>query len=279
MIVRMDAAPRAVLVAWTFAVIACAPPPRGAGSPPSPGCRPGEVVAADGAPGAQDGRRYLLDAPGGAADRPRPVILAFHGFRSGPEALRAASGLPQLAREETVIVVYPEGSADVELLGVRGRGWDLRPAQTRDRDFVAALLDRLEAERCVDRRRVYATGMSNGGFLASLLGCQLAERLAAVAPVAGALALGGCTPARPMPVLLLFGRGDTVVRPEVVRSAAAWWAARNRCGPASVGEDGCTRWSACAADVVACEGPQGHRWPAGAAATIWRFLRAHARAG
>ena len=42
-----------------------------------------------------------------------------------------------------------------------------------------------ERERCIDRRRVFATGMSNGGFLSHRLGCELADRMAAIPPVAG----------------------------------------------------------------------------------------------
>src|SRR5439155_516486 len=81
-----------------------------------------------------------------------------------------------------------------------------------------------------DRRRIFATGMSNGGFFASLLGCELAARLAAVAPVAGALPLDGCVPARPVPVLLVHGRADRVVAPATARAARDWLACAGCCG-------------------------------------------------
>jgi polyhydroxybutyrate depolymerase len=222
------------------------------------------------------GRSYLVDAPAGPSDRPAPLVLALHGFRSDPEDMREGTGLAELARTDGVVVVYPRGHEGVELLGTTGVGWDMRPGETTDRDFLRALLDQLESERCIDRRRVYATGMSNGGFLASLLGCQLADRLAAVAPVAGALDLENCQPARPMPILLIYGSADNVVPPELIRRGVAWWVARDACG-AAVSSDGCTRWSSCAADVVACEGPQAHRWPADAAGRIWQFFAAHPR--
>jgi polyhydroxybutyrate depolymerase len=241
---------------------------------PSAGCRHGTLAAATGERREVAGRRYLLDAPEGPGDRPLPLIVAFHGFRSSPEDLRAGANLPVLSRDEQVIVACPAGRDGVELLGSRGRGWDLRPGQTTDRDFVRVLLDRLEAEHCVDRRRIYATGFSNGGFLANLLACQLAGRLAAVATVSGAVELEGCVPARPVPILFLFGRADRVVPPDLVHRAIEWWVAHNGCR-GSVSGEGCTRWAACRGDVAACEGGQAHRWPADATGRIWRFFAAH----
>jgi polyhydroxybutyrate depolymerase len=243
---------------------------------PSAGCRPGTSAAMVGERRQLAGRTVILDAPAAASDRPAPLVLALHGFRGSPDDMRDGTGLSELARTDGVVVAYPQGHDGVELLGTIGVGWDMRPAETTDRDFVRDLLDQLERERCIDRRRIYVTGMSNGGFLASLLGCQLADRLAAVAPVAGALDLGDCAPARPVPILLVYGTADTVVPPDLIRGGIAWWTRRNACGASAPGE-GCTRWSGCAADVVACEGPQAHRWPPDATARIWHFFSAHAR--
>src|SRR5262249_19566013 len=149
----------------------------------------GTLAAAAGERRERAGRTVLLDAPAGPADRPVPLVLVLHGFRSNPDDMREGTGLSELTRTEGVVVAYPAGHGGVALLGTTGVGWDMRPDQTTDRDFLRALIDELERERCIDRRRVYATGMSNGGFLASLLGCQLPDQLAAVAPVAGALDL------------------------------------------------------------------------------------------
>jgi polyhydroxybutyrate depolymerase len=248
----------------------------GASAGPSRGCRAGSLDEARGTRVEIDGRTVLLDAPATPADRPLPLIVAFHGFRSDPAELRAGTKLDEVSRREQVVVAYPAGRPDVELLGTRGRGWDLRPDQTTDRDFVRTLLDRLETDRCIDRGRVYATGFSNGGFVTSLLGCQLADRLAAIAPVAGALDLGGCTPADPVPVLFLYGSSDQVVTPERIRTGVDWWVAHNRCSTPDV-TDGCTRWKSCTATVAACEGTQAHRWPPDATERIWRFFAEHAK--
>jgi polyhydroxybutyrate depolymerase len=255
--------------------------PATASALPSAGCRDGTLPAVDGdrrriTVGGEE-RSYLLDAPAAAADRPLPLLLSFHGFRGSAWRHRWWTGLGTLARREELIALSPEGHGGVHLLDTTGVGWDFQPGETRDLAFVRALLDQLEAERCVDRRRVFATGMSNGGFFANLLGCALADRLAGIAPVSGAMALGRCEPARPIPVLFIYGSGDRVVRPDLVQGARDWWVRANGC-TTSAPVDGCTRHGGGLAEVIDCEGEQGHWWPGGTTERIWTFFRAHPRA-
>ena len=247
---------------------------------PSAGCRAGASPRVRGARrtlivGGEE-RGYLIDAPAAPGDRPLPLVLDFHGFRGSAQGQRWWTGMGRLALRDGFIAVHPEGHDGVRLLGTAGRGWDIRPDEARDAGFVRRLLDRFEQERCVDRRRVFATGMSNGAFFASLLGCVAADRLAAVAPVAGGLDLRACAPVRPVPILFVYGRADRIVRAEMVHGARDWWARADGCG-AAVERDGCTRYTACAADVVFCEGPQAHRWPRSATPRISRFFQAHPR--
>ena len=247
---------------------------------PSAGCRAGASPRVRGARrtlivGGEE-RGYLIDAPAAPGDRPLPLVLDFHGFRGSAQGQRWWTGMGRLALRDGFIAVHPEGHDGVRLLGTAGRGWDIRPDEARDAGFVRRLLDRFEQERCVDRRRVFATGMSNGAFFANLLGCVAADRLAAVAPVAGGLDLRTCAPVRAVPVLVVYGRADRIVPAEMVHGARDWWARANGCGPA-VEREGCTRYSGCAADVVFCEGAQGHRWPRSATARVWRFFQAHPR--
>lgn len=252
---------------------------------PSDGCRGGAqpALVAAAREVVVDGtvRRYLVDAPAGAGDRPLPVVLAFHGFRHSAAGLRGGIGFAEAAARGELIAVHADGRDDVHLLDTVGRGWDTAPGEAHDTAFVTVLLDALEHERCVDRRRVYATGFSNGAFLSNLLGCTLGGRLAAVAAVAGARALDGCAAASPMPILFFHGAADGIVPPRLTAAAAAWWRRTNRCTEAEPARtaDGCARASGCAGDVVVCTGPQGHTWPGDASARIWEFFRAHARSG
>jgi polyhydroxybutyrate depolymerase len=248
--------------------------------PGSAGCKAGQSTGLHGVRrDLQVGgemRSYLLDVPAGASDEPRPVVLAFHGFRAAPGRLRRWTGLARGAQRMGAIIAFPEGHDGVELLGMTGRGWDTELGQTRDLTFVTTLLDALEREWCVDPRRVYATGMSNGGFFTNLLGCVLHDRLAAIAPVAGAQALPNCPDAQPMAVLLIQGAADKIVAPAMTQAARDWWAKINGC-TGSRTEERCTLAGGCRADVTYCEGPQGHVWPRPATRRVLGFFEAHAR--
>jgi len=219
-------------------------------------------------------REYILDAPPSSADDPRPVILAFHGFGDSAAGLRNGLQLHSLGTRERVIVVHPHGRDDIHLLNHVGRGWDLVASGGPDQDFVEAILAEIESTHCVDRRRIFATGFSNGGLFSNLLACTLGDRLAAVVPVGGAAALDDCTPPRPVPILLLHGSADRVIDPAMVRRARNWWAQQNHC-QAAVTEGECVSFDDCAADTVHCEGVQGHRWPRDGVARMWRFFVEH----
>ncbi len=225
-----------------------------------------------------DRRQYILDAPPSSADDPRPLILAFHGFGDNAPGFRQGLRLYDLGTRERVIVVHPHGRDDIHLMNHVGRGWDLVETGGRDQDFVEAIITEIESTRCVDRRRIFATGFSNGGLFSNLLACTLGDRLAAVTAVGGAAALDECTPSRPVPVLLLHGTADRVIDPAMVRRARDWWAQHNDCDtPRTEGE--CTSFDDCVADVELCEGPQAHRWPRDGIDRMWRFFAAHALPG
>jgi polyhydroxybutyrate depolymerase len=207
----------------------------------------------------------------GRGDEARPLVLIFHGFDGRPRRLRRWTGFGRLAQRNGFIAVFPEGHEGVELRGKTGVGWDMYPHESRDATFVSALLDRLERDFCVDRSRIYAAGLSNGGFFANLLGCRLADRLAGIAAVAGSMPLRECTPARPVAVQIIHGSRDQIVKPELAQAARDWWVRTNGCGE-PVEERHCRHYRTCTqAPVSYCEAGQAHWWPRPAARRIWRF--------
>jgi polyhydroxybutyrate depolymerase len=88
-----------------------------------------------------------------------------------------------------------------------------------DVDFFRTLVEHVAGETALDRARVYATGMSNGGFMSHRLGCEASDIIAAIAPVAGVLGNTGgggsdrfdCNPSRPVPVFHVHGETDRLV--------------------------------------------------------------------
>jgi polyhydroxybutyrate depolymerase len=81
--------------------------------------------------------------------------------------------------------------------------------QGDDVEFVRRMIGLLEADLCIDRARLFATGLSNGAFMTSVVACSLADKIAAVAPVAGVRDPAGCEPSRPVPLLAIHGSPST----------------------------------------------------------------------
>ena len=147
--------------------------------------------------------RTPLDHDG---ETPLPVIVDFHGLSEGAEIHAKMSELGPFADEHGIVLVTPQGTGTP----VRWQA-TLDVDGDADQTFVAAMLDQLEAELCLDLRRVYATGLSNGAMMTSTVACTMADRFAAVAPVAGVTASDACDPARPVPMLAFHGTADPIL--------------------------------------------------------------------
>jgi len=87
-----------------------------------------------------------------------------------------------------------------------------RPEPADDVAFLNQMLDQLALKYSVDTRRIYATGLSDGGFMALRVGCNMADRVAAIAAVGAAMPKTMiCLPARPVPALFINGTDDPIV--------------------------------------------------------------------
>lgn len=140
-----------------------------------------------------------------------PLVLAFHGGRTHPEMMRRFSGLDAFAAAGRAVVVFPAGSGSREALLTWNGGTCCGEAHADGVDdvaFVGLLLDDLRARLPLDRRRVHATGMSNGAMMAYRVAAEMADRIASIAPVAGPLALAAVAPLRPVSVLHFHGTED-----------------------------------------------------------------------
>ena len=140
-----------------------------------------------------------------------PVVLSFHGFTDSSEAQAQRSGLADRALADGFVAVFPRGS-DVE--GTTPAYFNIEtvddPSLADDVGFTAEILDRVEADLCIDRSRIFVSGFSNGGMFAATLGCALSDRVAAVAAVAGVHLLPDCR-GRPMPIIVMHGSIDDLV--------------------------------------------------------------------
>jgi len=166
---------------------------------------------------AVDGRErsYSVHVPPNYdATKPTPVVLAFHGAATNGPVMMISSDLSTKADEAGFLVVYPNGSGKGNLMLVWNSGGLRAPHAKRlpdDVAFVERLLDDLATVVHVDPKRVYATGMSNGGMMCYRLAAELSDRIAAIAPVSGTMAVDSWRPKRPVAVIHFHGTEDKLV--------------------------------------------------------------------
>ncbi|MFC4909003.1 alpha/beta hydrolase family esterase [Actinomadura gamaensis] len=157
------------------------------------------------------GRGFLVKTPDRAGrdpqDRgPAPLILDLHGLNS--------SGFEQAIYGRLADAGAARGFTVVEPDSAPGRtGWKLPGMAEGDADiaYVGALLDHLEKGLCIDRRREFAAGFSNGAGLATALVCGLGGRLAGVAAVSGLNLARPCPRPAPTTIVAFHGTADPVV--------------------------------------------------------------------
>ena len=157
-------------------------------------------------------RSYLVHLPTSyTGTTPTSLIIAMHGGFGSAANMQNQSQLSTKADAENFIVVYPEG---VKNIGIRtwNAGWCCGYASNNNIDdvgFIDVLLDTLIQKYSIDTNRIYATGMSNGGFMSYRLACELSTRIAAIAPVAASMSVTSCNPTRPMPIIHFHSYEDT----------------------------------------------------------------------
>ncbi|MCL4394111.1 MAG: prolyl oligopeptidase family serine peptidase [Chloroflexi bacterium] len=157
-------------------------------------------------------RTYIMRIPPNAASGSAlALVIVLHGGAGNAASAEKMTGMSQAADRAGFAVAYPDGTG---ALGDRLLTWNSGSCcgyaldyDVDDVGFVRALIDQLEASSRIDPKRVYVTGISNGGMMAYRVACELSDRVAAIAPVAGALD-NPCEPAQPVSVVTFHGTAD-----------------------------------------------------------------------
>ncbi len=201
-----------------LAIAACTPRNRsGSGTPPnapataqsgvlSPGDYTQSLVF-----GGRE-RSYILHLPPSIISQPRyALVIVLHGGGGAAAGAAKMTGMSAKADKEGFIVVYPDGTGRLDdrlLTWNSGNccGYAL-DNNVDDVGFVRTLIDRFLGAYPIDAKRVYVTGISNGGMMSYRVACELSDRIAAIAPVAGALN-NECKPAQPVSVIAFHGTAD-----------------------------------------------------------------------
>ncbi len=221
------------------------------------------------------------------------LVLAFHGFFETDFEQEIQCRMDESSDAKNFIVAYPQGIANSWNAGqCCGDAWT---NNVDDVQFTRDLLGAIEADFCIDPKRVFVTGFSNGGFFSHRLACEMSDVFGAAAPVSGVLGIppASCKPKRPIPILDFHGTADPVVpynggTPLVqidlagilnftsVPDTISFWVNQNGClgPPLTIFQNGdatCTQYGLCkgGADVVHCKIDQGgHQWPGGVALPV-----------
>lgn len=266
-------------------------------------------------------RTVIVHVPSGYTDRTGvPLVLDLHGSGSTAAEQELLSGLDATADHHGFVVAYPQGllpSGSGFAWNVPGQplvGGSYPPENAADDvAFLSDLVPALGGRYCIDASRVYATGISGGGRMASQLACDASGTFAAVAPVAGLRYPDPCRSATAVPILAFHGTADPIdpyggngqaYWTYSVPTAAQRWAAHNGCSPAAGTSSGpgysLTEYGSChdgaSVELYTLDG-EGHEWPGGPAlppritsllgpqsnavdadSAMWAFFSAHPRA-
>lgn len=161
-------------------------------------------------------RNYTISLPTSYQEgQSLPMVFNLHGFGSNGTQQSFYSLFNVLGEAENFIVVIPEGLFRETPTGQEGTHWNAYfGTDVDDLGFLNLLIDKLYTDYNIDLTRVYSTGMSNGGFMSYRLACELSDRIAAVASVAGGVfneQLDNCSPSRAVPVMQIHGTNDGIV--------------------------------------------------------------------
>ncbi len=262
-----------------------------------------------------DKRSYTVHSPKQPLKGDLPLVMVFHGGGGRAENARRMSGMNQVADREGFFVVYPDGMGRMGFLTWNAGnccGYAL-DHQVDDVGFIRDLIEQLVRQYPIDRKRIYATGMSNGGMMSYRLACELSDQIAAIAPVAGAMNLD-CRARHRVAVMAIHGASDKHVlynggqpikladkkhprTDTAVLSTMQFWSGHNGCKTHLTRkmnqEVSIDEWTGCAqgADVMlyTLHG-FGHAWPSGArgiaddptssinaSEQIWAFFKNHSK--
>ncbi len=242
-------------------------------------------------------RSYVVVVPSDVSTRGAlPLLLMLHGPNVTTAEAESIGGADELARDPGAVLVWAEAYRDRWNAGTCCFLPNTAPS---DVAFIRALIGRLEAAYPIDPARVFIGGDGTGGAMAYRAACEVADLFAAAAVVgADAELLVDCSPARPIPVLQIYGSDDKVSPPDeggnacdgpcpsVAQTMERWRQADACTGEPTTTTEGIvvtTTFSTCGAGVevqfVKANGLDDTWLGPGIddLAVIWAFLMNHAR--
>lgn len=229
------------------------------------------------------------------------LVLAFHGLSDKAASFMKYTDIEREADAQNVVVLLPQGLGVVPGWNAGNCCGEPQLFGIDDVGFARDLIQHAKSELCIDDRRIFALGFSNGAMFTHRLGCELSTLIAAIGPVSGPTMVKECRPEKPVAVLSFHGTADSIVGYDgggtgtfpKIRDVFADWAARDRCTDApqttfKQGDVTCLSHQKCAegTEDSLCTIDKGqHTWPGSsdgtkdvqATAELLRFFARHSR--
>jgi polyhydroxybutyrate depolymerase len=193
-------------------------------------------------------RSYNIYVPSVAAQKPVPLIMAFHGGGGSPERLEEQTGFTELAEREGFAVAYMNGTGRYKTWNAVYCCGEAASDGVHEAAYALASLKQISENHPIDLKRVYMIGHSNGGMNVQLLAERLSDVIAGAAAVAGPR-FDPVNGGPPMPFLTIHAKDDDVVPMEggtsenrtvrftqqkpflPLQTSVQGWATRNDCQP------------------------------------------------
>ncbi len=158
-------------------------------------------------------RSYLLHLPPAyAGGRDLPLVVVLHGGGGRAQGMVEITNFSVKADNAGFVAAYPNGTGRFTKRFLTWNGGNCCAYAFKnnvdDVGFIGALIEKLEWELKIDSRRIFVTGFSNGAMMTYRLGCELSDKIAAIAPVAGAFNVEPCSPKQPLSVVIFHGTAD-----------------------------------------------------------------------
>ena len=163
-------------------------------------------------------RQMIVYAPSSIVQN-RPLVISMHGMNQTMTNQKEQTQFQSVAEANNFVLVFPQSI---------GTQWQLYG--TTDIDFILAIIDEMHKRYGIDRDRVYLSGFSMGGMMTYYAATQIADKIAAYAPVSGFLMDGPNTnSSRPIPIIHVHGADDGFVPYSRVQECMDAWIKRNGC--------------------------------------------------
>lgn len=172
-------------------------------------------------------REYIVHVPASGKKEKLPVVFVFHGGGGTARHTISFLGMNSVADTAGFLVVYPNGLQ---------KGWnDGREVKKHTHDdigFIRLLLEKIKRDYPVDEQRIFATGISNGGFFSFALGLHLPDKFRAIAPVCATIPtvlFNNYSPKKAVSLLLINGTKDPLVPYNGGEVGGKWFKNRGQC--------------------------------------------------